>query len=60
VARPLDRNRPSDADEPAGRLERGFAALAALIGPDVGTCLEDEQPDPGGGKTIKRTTAGLL
>jgi hypothetical protein len=51
---------PSGADEAACRFQLGFEVLASLIGPYVGACLEDEQPDPDGGETTQRTTAGLF
>lgn len=42
------------------RFQLGFAALAASIPRQVGTCVDDEQHDPGTGDALQHTTRGLL
>ena len=42
------------------RFELGFAALAAQLPPQVGTCLDNEQHNPANGDALQHTTNGLL
>jgi putative copper export protein len=42
------------------RFELGFQALADLLGPSIGSCLENAHPANGSGDVTQRTTGGLL